>query len=98
MVLEHLHEHGLFAKLEKCSFDENNVEFLGYIVSPTRIHMDPKKVDTIVSWATPKSVHDIQSFLGFGNFYCLFIKNFSEITAPLTSLTCKGKTPFKWNS
>ena len=60
--------------------------------------MDPKKVETILSWATLKSVHDVQSFLGFGNFYHLFIKNFSEITAPLTSLTHKDKVPFKWNS
>ena len=98
IVLECLREHSLFAKLEKCSFDTDSVEFLGYIVSPTGVHMDPKKVETITSWATPKSVHDIQSFLGFGNFYRTFIKDFSEITAPLTSLTCKDKTPFKWNS
>ena len=98
MVLEHLRQHGLFAKLEKCSFDEDSVEFLGYIVSPNGVHMDPKKVETILSWATPRSVHDVQSFLGFGNFYHLFVKDFSTITAPLTSLTCKDKVPFKWNS
>src|ERR1700678_177120 len=95
IVLERLQEHGLFAKLEKCSFDEDTVEFLGYIVSPQGINMNPKKVEAIMSWATPKSIHDVQSFLGFGNFYSLFIKDFSEITAPLTSLTCKDKVPFK---
>src|ERR1035438_8123158 len=98
IILERLRQHGLFAKLEKCSFDEDSVEFLGYIILPNGVHMDPKKVETILSWATPRSVHDIQSFLGFGNFYHLFVKDFSTITAPLTSLTCKDKVPFKWNS
>ena len=96
-VLEQLRTHGLYAKLEKCSFDKDNVEFLGYIVSPKEVNMDPTKVETILSWAIPKSIHDVQSFLGFGNFYRLFIKNFSNITAPMTVLTHKDKGPFKWN-
>ena len=98
IVLDQLRKFHLFAKLEKCSFDQDQVEFLGYMVTPHGVHMDSRKVDTLLSWATPKSVHDIQSFLGFANFYRIFIKGFSLVTAPLVSLTCKDKKPFAWNS
>jgi hypothetical protein len=58
--------------------------------------MDPLKVDTLLSWAQPHSIHDIQSFLGFANFYRIFIENFSGITTPLTKLTQKSAKPFTW--
>ena len=59
--------------------------------------MDPKKVDTLLSWSAPKSVHDVQSFLGFANFYQIFVKDFSGVASPLIALTCKTKAPFSWN-
>ncbi len=58
--------------------------------------MDKSKVETIQCWATPSSVKDVQRFLGFANFYRRFIKSYSKITTPLTTLTCKDK-PFSWN-
>jgi hypothetical protein len=58
--------------------------------------MDKSKVETIQCWATPSSVKDVQRFLGFANFYHRFIKGYSKITTPLTTLTCKDK-PFSWN-
>ena len=50
LVLQKLREHRLYAKLEKCFFDRDIVEFLVYIVSPTGISMDMAKVQTIVNW------------------------------------------------
>ena len=96
-VLQRLQEYGLYAKLEKCSFDRNQVEFLGYIVSPEGISMDPAKVQTILEWETPQSVRDVQCFLGFANFYRKFIRNYSKKVLPLTQLTHKNQ-PFIWNS
>lgn len=52
--------------------------------------MNPKKLDTIVSWPIPALVKDVQSFLGFANFYRCFIDGYSHITQPLTNLTRKG--------
>ena len=84
-VLQCLREYGLHAKLEKCSFDQNHVEFLGYVVSQQGISMDPSMVQTILNWQPPLSVRDVaQCFLGFANFYCKFIKNYSNIVMPLT--------------
>jgi hypothetical protein len=58
--------------------------------------MDKSKVETIQCWATPSLVKDVQRFLGFANFYRWFIKGYSKITTPLTTLTYKDK-PFSWN-
>jgi hypothetical protein len=57
--------------------------------------MDPRKVQTIVEWQTPSSVHDVQCFLGFANFYRKFIRNYSKIVLPLTQLTKKNQA-FVW--
>jgi hypothetical protein len=96
-VLQRLREYGLYAKLEKCKFDENQVEFLGYVVSHEGISMDPFKIQTVLDWQTPCSLRDVQCFLGFANFYRKFIKNYSKIVMPLTELTQKNK-PFTWNA
>ena len=48
LVLKRLREHGLYANLEKCSFDCNQVEFLGYVISSEGISMDPTKVQTVL--------------------------------------------------
>lgn len=89
-VLHHLCKHGLYAKLEKCEFDVTSIEFIGYVISPQGLGMDLKKVAVIHDWPVPKLVKDVQSFLGFCNFYHIFIESFSCHTAALTYLTCKG--------
>src|SRR5690606_8456252 len=88
-VLQLLLDAQLQVKLEKCQFHVTTVEFLGYIVSPDGISMDPSKVSTVTEWPTPKCVKDIQAFLGFANFYRRFIKGFSAIVAPITRLLKK---------
>jgi len=58
--------------------------------------MDQAKVKTIQDWPEPRKVRDIQSFLGFANFYQRFIFNYSNIVVVLTCLTCKG-IPFQFD-
>ena len=95
-VLQMLSDAQLQVKLEKCQFHVQKVEFLGYIISPEGIFMDPAKAELITSWASPKSVHDILVFLGFANFYRRFIKNFSKVVSPITRLL-KKDVPFNWD-
>jgi hypothetical protein len=57
--------------------------------------MDPKKIQTVTEWKKPATVRDVQCFLGFVNFYRIFIRNYSKIAAPLTRLTRKDK--LEWN-
>ena len=91
LVLEKLRSAGLYAKLEKCVFHQPQVEFLGYIISGEGLSMDPKKIEAVTSWKRPSTVRDVQCFLGFANFYRVFIQSYSKIAAPLTKLTCKDK-------
>jgi len=91
LVLQKLRDAGLYAKLEKCVFHQPKVEFLGYIISDKGLLMDRKKVQAVIDWAIPKTIRDVQCFLGFANFYRIFIKNYSQIAAPLKRLTSKDK-------
>lgn len=97
LVLSKLREAGLYAQPEKCEFCVSETKFLGIIVSRDGLRMDPDKVSTVVHWKTPTCLTDVQSFIGFGNFYRRFIRNFGTIIAPLVALTKKG-TPFAWSS
>jgi hypothetical protein len=95
LVLKKLQERGLYAKQEKCLLHQSMVVFLDYIVSSNNISMDEKKIQTIVDWIVPSSVWDVQYFLDFTNFYKIFIKDNSKISAPLTRLLRNDK--FIWN-
>ena len=95
-ILAKLQEAKLYAKLFKCQFSVKKTEFLRYIIKPGEITTDPRKVQTIVEWDIPRNIKDVQSFLGFANFYRRFIKEYSNIIEPLTSLTHKDKK-FEWN-
>ena len=86
-VLKRLHKAGLYAKAEKCKFHSESVKYLGYILSPSGLTMSDDKVKIIQDWLEPKKVKDIQSFLGFTNFYHWFIFNYSDIVILLTHLT-----------
>jgi hypothetical protein len=59
------------------------VEFLGFIVTPEGVVMDPDRVRTITEWLEPEGYKDIQVFLGFANFYWRFIFNYSSIVRPM---------------
>ena len=83
-VLRRLRANNLFASPKKCEFHKDTVEFLGYILSNNGLSMDPGKISSILEWPEPRKVKDIQSFLGFANFYRRFIDGYSRITVPLT--------------
>lgn len=67
------------------------MEFLEFFATRKGLNMDPKKVEAVVSWEVPKKVKNVKRFLGFANFYRIFIKNYSQVAALLTWLTCKTK-------
>jgi len=93
-VLKRLRKAGLYTKAEKCEFYSDSIEYRGYVLFPSGLTMSNAKVKTIEEWPEPKKVKDIQSFLGFANFYRRFIFNYSDIVIPLTCLTRKNTL---WN-
>ena len=72
-ILDILRKHRLYAKLKKCCFHKDEVCFLHYVVLAQGIRMEDEKIEAVRNWPEPKSVRDIQVFLGFVNFYRRFI-------------------------
>ena len=75
----------------------SKVNFLGYIISENGIEMDQEKIRTVLEWKEPTTVKEVQSFLGFANFYRRFIQGYSKLTRSLTDLTKKSKK-FDWQA
>ena len=95
-VLKHLYKADLYAKAEKCKFHSESVEYLEYILSPSGLTIFDNKIKIIQDWPEPKKVKNIQSFLGFTNFYHWFIFNYLDIVISLTHLTQKD-IPWKFD-
>ena len=93
-ILEKLREHQLLLKAKKCYFDNEEIDFLGLIITEKGIQMDPNKVKVVTTWPMPTTKRELQQFLGFINFYRRFVKGFAKIAKPPTKLT--GKNEWFW--
>jgi hypothetical protein len=89
IVLTRLKEHKLYVKFSKCEFWLRKVPFLGHILSKNGILVDPSKVQEVVDWKAPTTVHKVRSFLGLARYYYRFILYFSKIANPMISLLQK---------
>jgi hypothetical protein len=90
VVLQRLRDHKLYAKFSKCEFWLKSVKFLGHTISNDGISVDPSKVQEVMDWKPPRSVHQIRSFLGLAGYYRRFIPDFSRIAKHMTELLKKG--------
>jgi hypothetical protein len=96
-VLQRLQDHDLYLKPEKCEFEKQEIEYLGMIIHPGEVCMDPGKVSAVRDWPTPTTLRDVRAFIGFSNFYRRFIKDFLSIARPLHDLT-KKDVPWQWHA
>jgi hypothetical protein len=86
----------LYAKFSKCEFWIKEVLFLGHVVSPKGIMVDPGKVKVVLDWKPPMTVSRVRSFLGLAGYYRRFIPNFSKITKPVIELL-KKESKYVWS-
>jgi len=104
-VLQRLRQHKYFLKLSKCEFFKKEIQYLGHIVGTDGIKPDPKKVQAVADWESPKTVFDVRSFLGFTNYFRRYIDNYATLTLPLLELSGgnisrrkSANTPVLWKT
>jgi hypothetical protein len=97
LVVGILREKQLYAKLDKCDFWLEEVQFLGHVINKDGVAANPSKVEAVTKWERPTNATEIRSFIGLAGYYRRFIKGFSQIAIPLTKLTRKGVL-FVWDA
>jgi hypothetical protein len=95
LILETLREHQLCAKFSKCEFWLKEVGFLGHVLSPRGVSVDPKKIQSIMNWEAPTTQTKVRGFLGLAGYYRKFVEGFSSISRPMTQLL-KKENKFEW--
>src|SRR6202012_389409 len=88
-VLQVAEEHDLYFKPKKCVFHARSIDYLGVILEEGVTRMDPVKIEGVRNWPELTTVTEVCTFIGFCNYYHIFIKNFMERTKPLVNLTKK---------
>ena len=94
-VLDRLGEAGVKLKAKKCQLFQEEIPFLGHIVSAPGIGADLTKCQQVWDWPIPRDLHEMRSFVGLCSYYRRHIQGFTELAAPLYELATKG-TDFKW--
>lgn len=92
-VLRRLREYHLFLRSTKCTFFTTEVTYIGVVITPEGFSMEKEKIKAIQEWREPTTLKQLQSFLGFANFYRRFVHNFGSIVKPLDALKKKDR---KW--
>ncbi|GJR67923.1 putative reverse transcriptase domain-containing protein [Tanacetum coccineum] len=95
IILGLLKKERLYAKFSKCDFLLDLIQFLGYVIDRSGVHVNPAKIEAIKSWAAPTMPTKVRKFLRFAGYYQRFIEGFSLISKPLTKLTQKDKK-YEW--
>ena len=92
-----MREHRLYGKLSKSFFGQHEIPWLGQILSKDGVRPDPTKTEVIADWPRPTNVKELQSFLGFANWFRQYMQGYLRHTAVLTKLTRK-KQSFDWKA
>jgi hypothetical protein len=97
-VLGRLLEHDLYVKAEKYLFFQLSVSCLGDRISTSGVEMESDRISAVCNWPTPTMVKDVQRFLGFANYYRIFIPGFGQVAAAITSLLKGGPVHLQWSA
>jgi len=93
-VLKRIEKNDLYIKPEKYVWKIKEIDFLGLIMGAEEIKIQEEKVAGVLEWSRPKTVKEVQKFLGLANYYRQFVKDFAKLAKPLHKLVRKDK---KWN-
>lgn len=94
-VLQRLENFKLKLNPRKCNFAQQQIHYLGYVVTPDCLHVDPQKVSAVRKLSVPQSKSVLKSFLGLTSYYRRFVKSYAQVAEPLTRLL-RRTTTFEW--
>ena len=94
-VLDRLRKAGLKLKPKKCHFVQQSIEYLGHMITPEGLLLNPHLIEAVRSIPVPTIVTGVRQFLGLASHYRRFVKNFAKIASPPNGLTQKS-AEFKW--
>jgi len=95
-VLITLKRYGFELNYDKCQFLRTQIEFLGYIVTPTGITLSPRHTEAVKHYKRPKNVIELQRFLGLAGYFRKFVRDFATKAKPLYNLL-KKNTPYDFS-
>ncbi|KIH64092.1 reverse transcriptase [Ancylostoma duodenale] len=95
-LFSRIRSFGMKLRIDKCVFAAKEVEYLGVLISKNGSRINPKQIESITKYPTPKTVTDVKSFLGAASYFRRYIPNFAKIANPLTGLTRKENKRFVW--
>lgn len=95
LIFQKLRKANLTLQPTKCHFAAQEVKYLGHIISEKGVEVDRAKIATVADFPQPRNVKQVRSFLGMCNYYRKFIKDYSNICAPLLNLL-KKNIRFQW--
>ena len=93
-AFEILRQHQFFVKISKCAFGQQELEYLGHIVTPQGVQVDQGKIKAMLNWPRPTNISELRGFLDLTGYYRKFVRNCGIIARALTNLLKKGK--FAW--
>ncbi|WVZ25558.1 hypothetical protein V8G54_004102 [Vigna mungo] len=94
-VLQLLKDRQMKVNKNKCIFCQSNNEYVGHVISDAGVSADPKKVEAMRNWPTPRDSTTLSGFLGLTRYYKRFVQDYGKIAKPLTQLL--KKDGFWWN-
>ena len=92
-----LQASGLRIRPEKCYFQVDRFNFLGYDISTTGVRPMASKINVLKNMPPPKDRKSLRRFLGFGSFYRRFVPHYAQLSSPLNQLA-NNKSPFVWSA
>lgn len=89
VFLGRLRKEGLKAKLGKCAFFQQEVNYLGHVISAKGVSTSPAKTEAVAKWPRLQHVSELRSFLGFASYYRHFVEGFVTLAGPLHKLVAE---------